>query len=223
MITANHSSGPALRATRAIVHVVDDDDAVREATALLLEALGYIVRRYRSGCQFLETADLRTGGCVVLDLRMPGLSGLDVQEALSRQGSRLPVMIVTGHGDVRTAVNAMKIGATDFIEKPYAQHVLVAAIDRAIRASMKGPGEDAAAGAKARIARLSPRECQVLHALMRGQANKAIALELKLSPRTVEMHRARMMERLGAGSLSEALRIAFHAGLEGPRDMRDAA
>lgn len=198
------------------IHVVDDDDPVREATALMLEASGYAVRTYRSGQEFLDAADLLASGCVVLDLRMPGASGLEVLEAMSARGSQLPVVMVTGHGDVRTAVGALKIGAADFIEKPYGQNVLVAAIGRAIRASTRGLDEDAIARAKARIARLTPRECQVLRALIQGKANKAIALDLGLSPRTVEMHRARMMDRLGVASLSNALRIAFQAGLADP-------
>ena len=223
MMIGDHGTSLAPVTTPATIHVVDDDDAVREATCLMLEATGYDPRPHRSGQHFLDAADLLANGCVVLDLRMPGLSGLEVLEAMSAGGSQLPVVMVTGHGDVRTAVGAMRSGAADFIEKPYAQDMLIAAINRAIRASMRRRDDRAVAGAKARIARLTPRECQVLHALMQGKANKAIAFDLDLSPRTVEMHRAGMMDRLGAASLSEALRVAFQAGLQGAFDRHAAA
>ena len=209
------SAAPAAAATA--IHVVDDDDAVRDATALMLKAAGHAADLYRSGEHFLDTADLQSSGCVVLDLRMPGVSGLEVQETLRARGSRLSVIMVTGHGDVRTAVGAMKNGALDFVEKPYSQDVLIAAIERGLRASASRAADVTTDTAKAKIARLTPRECQVLHALMQGKANKVIAADLGLSPRTVEMHRAHMMDRLGVASLPEALRLAFQAGLSPAR------
>lgn len=216
----NFSAAPVAAATA--IHVVDDDDAVREATALMIGAAGYTAIGHSSGRQFLDSADLLSSGCVVLDLRMPGASGLEVLETMRARGSRLSVIMVTGHGDVRTAVRAMKNGAIDFIEKPYEQDVLIGTIDRALRASA-GPDDIAAEIAKTKIRRLTPRECQVLHALMQGKVNKVIAADLGLSPRTVEMHRAHMMDRLGATSLSEALRIAFQAGLSLVADEKGAA
>lgn len=198
------------------VYIVDDDAAVRAATQTLLEVAGYTPQPFESGDQFLEEADLSGGGCALLDICMPGRTGLEVQEVLAKRGSSLSVVVVTGHGDIATAVQAMKAGATDFLEKPYEPDALLEAVHRGLRLSAENATGVRSQDAKARIARLTPRECEVLHALMAGGSNKSIARAMDVSPRTVEMHRANMMERLGARSLSEALRIAYDAGLSPP-------
>jgi two-component system, LuxR family, response regulator FixJ len=195
------------------IYIVDDDFAVREATRILLEAAGYAPKPFASGNEFLAAADIQDGGCALLDLCMPGKSGLEVQKALAERGSNLSVIVLTGHGDVATAVQAMKAGATDFLEKPYQPDALLDAVKRGLRLSAEINSGVRSHDAKDRIARLTPRECEVLRALMAGGTNKSIARVMKVSPRTVEMHRAHMMERLNARSLSEALRIAYEAGL----------
>lgn len=194
------------------VYVVDDDAAVREATQTLLEAAGYATRAFVSGDDFLDRADLYDRGVALLDICMPGSSGLEVQEAIARRGSKLAVIIVTGHGEVATAVQAMKAGASDFLEKPYQPAALIDAVKRALRRSVEVEPHPQAA--RDLIARLTPREGEVLMGLMAGGSNKSIARDLNVSPRTVEMHRANMMERLGARSLPEALRLAHDAGLK---------
>lgn len=193
------------------VYVVDDDAAVREATCTLLETAGCLPQAFTSGQDFLDRADLYSRGVALLDICMPGPSGLDVQAAMVERGSNLSVIVVTGHGDVATAVQAMKAGATDFLEKPYQPMALVDAVKRGLRLSAE-IGQDAN-DAKERIGRLTPRENEVLLGLMAGGSNKSIARQLNVSPRTVEMHRANMMERLGARSLPDALRVAHEAGL----------
>ena len=198
---------------RRSVYVVDDDSSVREATRTLLEAAGFEPRVFSSGTEFLDSADLHSGGCALLDIRMPGATGLEVQTELAGRASNLAVIVVTGHGDVATAVQAMKAGATDFLEKPYEPETLLEAVERALALSTEKASGMRSQDAKARIARLTPRECQLLHALMAGGSNKSIARAMNVSPRTIEMHRANMMDRLGARSLSEALRIAYDAGL----------
>jgi two-component system, LuxR family, response regulator FixJ len=206
----------AAQSRAGIVRVVDDDQGVRESSKVYLSAAGYEVETYTSGDELFARADLSRGGCVLLDLQMPGMSGLEVLRRLKMEYPRVAVVMVTGHGDVSTAVSAMKIGATDFLEKPYEAEALLEAIDRAQRNAAEAPPAMRASDAKARIAALSPRECEVLSALVAGNSNKAIAYDLGLSPRTVEMHRANMMEKLGARSLPEALRIAYEAGLTQP-------
>jgi len=196
-----------------VVHIVDDDPQVRAATSFLLRSRGYQARIYAHGREFLDCAVLEPG-CVLLDLRMPGLSGVQVQEELERRGISYPVIMLSGHGDVPVAVQAMKLGATDFLEKPYGEQKLFKAIDCALAALAS---DDARARARraatASLARLSPREHQILRALVGGMSNKAIARRLDLSPRTVEMHRANLMDRLGVASLAEAVRIALDGDL----------
>lgn len=196
------------------VYVVDDDAAVREATVTLLTSAGYAPVAFASGTAFLDSAELDAGGVALLDICMPGPSGLDVQATLIERRSNLSVIVVTGHGDVATAVQAMKAGATDFLEKPYQPAVLLDAVRRGLRFSFETAGP--AHNAREMIARLSPREVEVLNGLMAGGSNKRIARQLNVSPRTVEMHRAKMMERLGVRSLPEALRVAHEAGLTTP-------
>ena len=196
-----------------IVHVVDDDDAVRNATAALLEAAGHQVQLWTSGQTFLQRRPSDEPGCVILDLRMPGVTGIQVLEQMRREGTRLTFVVVTGHADVGTAVTAMKLGATDFLEKPYKPDQLIEAVRRATAISVSNSPQARSSDARRLIASLTPRECQVLCALVDGGANKSIARDLDLSPRTVEMHRANMMEKLQARTLSDALRIAYEAGL----------
>jgi two-component system response regulator FixJ len=199
------------------IYVVDDDAAVREATHTLLEAAGYVAQSFSSGDDFLERAEIHRRGVALLDICMPGPSGLEVQEDIARRGSALAVIIVTGHGDVATAVQAMKAGASDFLEKPYQPGALLEAVKRALQRSVDAAPDPQAA--RDRIARLTPRESEVLLGLMAGGSNKSIARDLNVSPRTVEMHRANMMDRLGARSLPEALRFAHDAGLSAEQDV----
>ncbi|TWC97718.1 MULTISPECIES: PAS domain-containing protein [unclassified Sphingobium] len=196
-----------------LVHIVDDDVHVRAATSYLLASHGFPTEVYASAEEFLDQANLERG-CVLLDLRMPGLDGLGTMVRLAARRVTIPTIMMTGHGDLGTAVQAMKLGAIDFIEKPYQEEQLLAAITRALdlRAQERRRTEGRS-DALARTAKLSPRELQVLQGLVGGLSNKGIARRLELSPRTVEMHRARMMEDLGCGSLSEAVRIAIDAGL----------
>jgi len=196
-----------------LVRVVDDDASVRDSSRIYLTAAGYSVETYGSGDELFARGDLQRGGCVLLDVQMPGMGGLEVQKRLKADWPNVAVVIVTGHGDVTTAVAAMKAGAADFLEKPYDGEQLLEAIRGALAKAANGRPALSSQEARARIALLSPRECQVLSSLVAGHSNKIIAYDLGLSPRTVEMHRANMMEKLGVRSLPEALRIAYEAGL----------
>jgi len=210
------SGGP--RAQRGKVYVVDDDDSLRTATCINLAAEGYEAAGFDSGPAFLKTVEPTAGGCLVLDMNMPEMSGLEVQRRLRERDSNIAVVFVTGYGDVPTAVTAVRAGAVDFIEKPYRPEVLLSAIDRALAVEVPTSGKAAAVAAKAAIDALTRREADVLRGLVAGRSNKDMAADLGLSPRTVEMHRANMMERLGVSSLPEALRIAYDAGFA--RDRR---
>jgi two-component system, LuxR family, response regulator FixJ len=214
LVSANW--GISVSMDRGKIFVVDDDESVRQATCWALNAAGYQAVAYESGEAFLRHADIQEPGCAVLDLNMPGMSGIDTLQRLRERGSPLSVVMLTGYGDVPTAVRAIQAGAMDFIEKPYDPEALLAAIGRAL-APGGGSGEDSADmradAARARIRHLSPRQCQVLQGLVAGLPNKVIAQDLGVSPRTIEMHRADMMDRLGVSNLSEALRLAYDAGL----------
>jgi two-component system response regulator FixJ len=200
-------------AAEATVHIVDDDPAVRRTLERLLDATGFQARSYDSPSAFLNVAPSLSAGCILLDIRMPGMDGLELQARLLQLGIPLPVIVVTGQGDVQSAVRAMKAGAVDYIEKPYSDEVLCAAINTALSsAGWVGRGREAMKAAQ-RIAALSPREREVLDALVEGRANKLIAYDLGISVRTVEVHRARMMERLGVRQLAEAVRLAVMARL----------
>lgn len=195
------------------VHVIDDDDAVRRALAMLFRSAGIPVETYPSGSAFLEALPRlheETIGCVLTDVRMPGLDGLELLGRLKQCGFGRPVVVMTAHGDVSMAVRAMRAGAADFIEKPFDRRALVKATEAAFGISHV-PGETSANNAAERIAALSPREREVLDLLIAGKPNKLIAQELGLSPRTVEAHRARLMTRLKVGSLAEAVRLAVQA------------
>ncbi len=200
-----------------LVYLVDDDEAVRRSTSFMLKTSGYKVETYVSGIAFLKDARHAEPGCVLLDVRMPEMDGLAVQKELKARGIDLPVIVMTGHGDVSVAVEAMKAGAVDFIEKPFEKAILLAALDDGFgRIELSGRRAERAALAAIRLEALTPRERDVLRGLVDGLPNKTIGYDLGISPRTVEIHRAHLMTKLGVRSLSEALRIAFAAGWAEP-------
>ena len=195
-----------------LVHLVDDDGAIRRSASFMLKTSGYQVRSYESGVELLKSPGELSQGCILLDIRMPGMDGLEVQQALRDKGVILPVIIMTGHGDVTLAVRAMKAGAIDFIEKPFEKATLLGAIEQGVkRLRDVEKGHDLAKEAAVRLGALTPRERDVLGGLAQGLPNKTIAYDLGISPRTVEIHRANLMAKLEVRSLSEALRIAFAA------------
>lgn len=192
------------------VHVIDDDEAVRSSLGLLLEAAGWSVCCYPSAAAFLEVATRLDVGVVLTDVRMPEMDGLALQRRLAELGSRLPVIIMTGHGDVPIAVEALKAGATDFLEKPFDDNHLLEAVRLGVATSQKVRERVAAtADIAARLGSLTPREHEVLDRLVEGQPNKTIAYDLGTSPRTVEVQRARVMEKMGAHSLPELVRMVL--------------
>ena len=203
-------------AAEEIVFVVDDDADVRESLCALLGSADLDARAYESARAFLEAYRPAQSGCLIADIRMPDMDGLELQEELARLKIALPVIVVTGHADVPLAVRAMKAGAVDLIEKPFDDVQLIATVRRALALAV-GAREHAAVAdaAKARIATLSARERQVLELLVAGQPNKIIAFELDISPRTVEIHRAHVMDKMEAKSLSDLVRAALAAGISG--------
>ena len=202
-----------------IVYIVDDDEAIRQSIGFLLRKDGYAVETYPSGTQFLKAATRETRGCVLLDVRMPDLDGLEVQARLAQSGITLPVIMLTGHGDVTLAVRAIKAGAIEFLEKPFERTALLAAIETALAHAARTNREHlAAVDARIRLAALTPRERDVLDGMVLGRPNKLIAFDLDIATRTVEVHRANLMDKLAARSLSDVLRIAFAAGLGDPAE-----
>ncbi|WP_027132683.1 response regulator FixJ [Geminicoccus roseus] len=197
----------------AIVHVVDDDIAVRQSLAFLLGSADLSVRLYDSALAFLEALPKRPKGCLVTDIRMPGMDGLQLQRRLAELGVRLPIIMITGHGDVPLAVEAIKAGAVDFIEKPFDDEALLGAIHAALSLGAVDTQRDSQlAEIQARLDSLSERERQVLDGLVAGKPNKVIAYDLGISPRTIEIYRANVMTKMRAGSLSELVRMALLAG-----------
>jgi two-component system response regulator FixJ len=197
--------------------IVDDDADVRDSLRALLESAGFHVRDFDSARRVLEDPSLDKGACLIADIRMPDMDGLALQEELVNRRVGLPVIIVTGHGDVPLAVRAMKAGAVDFIEKPFDDELLLQSIERALALRKESRGQTSLAQtAAARIALLTERERQVLERLIAGQPNKVIAYELDISPRTVEIHRAHVMEKMQAKSLSDVVRFALAAGVNPP-------
>lgn len=197
-----------------VIHLIDDDEAIRRSVGFLLRTSGFEVVTYISGIEFLSSVKKAATGCVLLDIRMPAMDGLEVQRAMIDRGIAMPIIMLTGHGEIALAVRAMKAGAIDFIEKPFEKSVLLAAIEQAFsRLDGTDRHRQDAAEAGVQLAALTPRERNVLEGLVRGLPNKTIAYDLGISPRTVEVHRSKLMHKLGAGSLSEVLRIAFSAGL----------
>ena len=195
-----------------VVHVVDDDVAVRQSLSFLLASDGLPVRLHESASAFLESVDDAALGCIVTDVRMPGLDGIELLRRLRAGGITLPVIVMTGHADVPMAVEAMREGAVDFIEKPFDDDLFLAAVQSALREREQQAERDVQAGrARARIEALTERERQVLDGLVAGKANKVIAHDLGISPRTVEIYRANVMTKMQAGSLSELVRLALQA------------
>lgn len=198
------------------VFIVDDDEAIRDSLTALLETRGYSVHAYASGTAFLGAFDPQWRGSLLLDVRMPGMDGLDVQAELAARGSALAVIMMTAHGDVNLAVRAMKAGAIDFLEKPIESAALFAALHvsaQAINAVLLRSGAADAVRNEERFARLTGREKEVLEFLVSGLPNKAIAHRLDISPRTVELHRARVMQKMEAASLSHLVRMALSLGI----------
>jgi len=196
----------------AVVHLIDDDEHVRRALAFLLGTAGFAVRVYDSASTFLEKYGDKPEGCVVSDVRMPGMDGLQLLRKLKEIDSGTPVIVMTGHADVALAVEAMKAGAVDFIEKPFPDETLIQAIEMALaRRDKMLPAADAGQ-IRARLASLTQREREVLDGLLAGHPNKTIAYDLGLSPRTVEVHRANVMTKMAASSLSELVRMTLSAG-----------
>jgi two-component system response regulator FixJ len=204
-----------------LVHVVDDDEAVRRSLAMLLDSMNLRATTYPSAEALLAVATTAEGleaGCILLDVRMEGMDGLSLIEVLRRQGVTLPVVVVTGHADVPLAVRAMRAGAMDFVEKPYSEERILEAVAGALTQLRTADQRRALEiQAEAQVAALSPRETEVLAGLVAGKPNKVIGYELGISPRTVEVHRANLMEKLGVRSLPEAVRIGLAAGISPER------
>jgi two-component system response regulator FixJ len=200
--------------TKARIYIVDDDGAVRDSLAALLDSFGYEAASFESAEAFLAICGSGMEGCLLADIRMPDMDGLELLDRVSRISHGLGVIIISGHGDVPLAVRAMKSGAIDFIEKPFTTKVVLAAVENALRqadASQRKASSDAEV--TARLGQLSPRELEVMRGLVAGLPNKTIAYDLSISPRTVEIHRARVMDKMQANSLSELVRLALRAGI----------
>ena len=196
------------------VFVVDDDEAVRGGLKTLLQSIGLRVQVYASAQDFLAGYHPEAPGCLVLDIRMPGMGGLDLQERLAQQGVRLPIIFLTGHGDVPAAVRALKAGAMDFLEKPFNSQVLLDRVQQAILRDAEARSRSAEESRIAdRLATLTAREHEVLHMLIAGKANKVIAMDLEISERTVEFHRGKIMKKMQARSLAELINMVHTPAL----------
>lgn len=201
-------------AEKTVIHVIDDDAAMRDSLVFLLDVNGFQTEAFESSNAFLSRAASNAPACIVSDIRMPGMNGIELVRKLKSDGIPCPVILITGHGDVALAVEAMKAGAIDFIEKPFDDAVLLDAIRAALSAHPPNDNDSSArTEAQARLAELSPRERDVLQGVVAGKINKVIAHELSISPRTVEVYRANLMAKTGARSVSELMRIALAAGL----------
>ncbi len=202
---------------KAIVHVIDDDEAIRQSLAFLLQAAKLEVKTYGSAMAFLDALPDAAASCVITDIRMPGMSGVELLRRLKELKIAVPVIVITGHGDVALAVEAMKAGAVDFLEKPFDDDVLLASVQSALK---RQDGETKRhierLEIEGRLAGLSNRERDVLGGLVAGRANKQIAFDLGISPRTVEIYRANLMNKMKAGSLSDLVRMALILGIVGP-------
>jgi len=201
-------------ATAATVFLVDDDASVRKALTRLLRSAGYDVKAFASAREFLDNAQDEGPACLVLDIRMPGLSGIDLQRELQTANAILPIIFITGHGDIPTSVKAMKAGAVDFLPKPVKDHDLLTAIEQALARSARQRAERAdLEDIQSRIDRLTPRERQVLEHVVAGQLNKEVAYDLGTVEKTIKVHRARVMGKMGVKSLAELVRLAERAGI----------
>ncbi len=199
-----------------IVYVIDDDDAARDSLQFLLETAGLQAKTFGTAAAFLRALPQAAGGCVITDVRMPGMTGIELLKSLKARVFTLPVIVITGHGDIPLAVEAMREGAADFLEKPYDDNALLRSIDRAIAASKSVAQTDSAkADILRRIGELSGREAEVMAGLIAGKPNKVIALELAISPRTVEIYRANVMSKMDVDSLPALVRLAIAAGFPG--------
>jgi two-component system response regulator FixJ len=209
-----------MTASKGRVYLADDDEAVRRSVSFMLRTSGYLVKTFATGAELVAASEELLPGCILLDVRMPGMDGLEVLRTLAKNGVFLPVIVMTGHGDINVAVQAMKAGAIDFIEKPFERKVLGNSLREGFeRADCDTRRQERLDVATARLNVLTAREVEVLQGLARGHPNKAIGAQLGISPRTVEIHRANVMMKLEVGSLSEALRIAFAARLGDPEDV----
>ncbi len=196
------------------VYVIDDDEAMRDSLQFLLDSAGFDVKLFENAQEFLDALPSLAFGCVVSDVRMPGIDGIELLKRLRASHGGFPVVIMTGHGDVPLAVESMKLGAMDFLEKPFEDERLTAMIEGAIRqAEPAAKSEAATQEIAARVATLSPRERQVMDGLIAGLSNKLIARDYDISPRTIEVYRANVMTKMQANSLSELVRMAMRAGL----------
>lgn len=193
-----------------IVYIVDDDEAVRDSLCFLLKSVGITSHGFASGNEFLQAYDPNWQGCIVLDIRMPGVSGMEVQRQLAERNCPLPVIFITGHGDIPMAVEAMHLGAYDFIQKPFHDQELLDRIQQALTTYRESQDDIALKiDVQERYERLTPREKEVMEAVVRGHANKVIAMDLELSQRTVEIHRARVMEKMQARSLASLVKYSL--------------
>jgi two-component system, LuxR family, response regulator FixJ len=198
----------------AVIYVIDDDEAVRQSLEFLLKTAGLTVRGFDSAKAFIEVLPQIRSGCIITDVRMPGITGIDLLRKVKELGLDVPVIVITGHGDISLAVEAMKIGAVDFLEKPFDDDTLLASV----RGSLSRSADQVQRNAELsqindRLAALSNRERQVLDGLVAGKANKVIAFDLGISPRTVEIYRANLMTKMAANSLSDLVRMAMTAGI----------
>jgi two-component system response regulator FixJ len=200
------------------VFVVDDDPAIRESLRWLIESVGLNVKIFTTAQEFLEGYDPSLPGCLVLDVRMPGMSGLDLQNELAARKVNIPILIITGHAEVPVAVRAMKAGALDFIEKPFSDQLLLDRVRRAIEKDAEFRQADSLrTEVAARLAQLTPREREVMDLVIAGKANKVIASELGLSPKTVEVHRAHVMKKMQVDSLADLVRVGMLSRIDGPK------
>lgn len=210
--------GPAAGHAPPTVFVVDDDDDLRQSLGWLFEAEGLRVRGYATAAEFLAEYDAATPGCLVLDVLLPGLSGLDLQDELARRGGAPPTIVISGRAKVPMAVRALKAGATDFVQKPFGDREILECVRRAIELDRRVREEHAAkAGFEGRLALLTPRERQVLELVVAGKPNKIIASDLGISSKTVEIHRGRVMEKTRAGSVAELVRLVMSSKEPPPR------
>ncbi|WP_269619580.1 response regulator transcription factor [Zhongshania sp. BJYM1] len=196
----------------ATVYLVEDDEAVRDSLQMVLESVGHKVISYSRADTFLEDYTTEMAGCMVLDIRMPGMNGMELQRQLNTRNSILPIIFVTGHGDVPMAVDAMQRGAVDFVQKPYREEELLGKIQQAIAADAENRADlEEKHKIRAKLSDLTPRESQVMELMIEGKANKVIAYDLDISQRTVEIHRARVMEKMGVRSLAHLVRMVMAA------------